>query len=144
MKHCKRCNETKNNTEFGFKNKEKGWLQAYCRLCNKTYQKEHYDNNKQDYIDKAAVANKRYRTATYKWIKSYVLENPCVDCGNNDFRVAHFDHVDRTTKSYEISLGISKKYSIAKLQKEIDKCVVRCANCHSIRTAKQLGYYKDV
>jgi hypothetical protein len=32
--------------------------------------------------------------------------------------------------------------NIDTLKAEIAKCVVRCANCHRRRTAKQLGHYK--
>jgi hypothetical protein len=34
------------------------------------------------------------------------------------------------------------RYSLDALQKEIDKCVVRCANCHRRKTAKESGFWK--
>lgn len=30
------------------------------------------------------------------------------------------------------------------LMAEIEKCDILCANCHRIKTAKQLGWYKDL
>lgn len=60
----------------------------------------------------------------------------CVDCGYNQAPEAlHFDHVDPATKV----AGLSQMWSAsqARLDAEIAKCVIRCANCHAIRTARQ-------
>jgi hypothetical protein len=38
---------------------------------------------------------------------------------------------------------VSTAVSIAQLQSEIDKCVVRCSNCHRRRTARQLAWIKS-
>lgn len=37
----------------------------------------------------------------------------------------------------------SSTHSLATIQKEIDKCEIRCANCHKLKTMNQLGFYKD-
>ena len=59
-------------------------------------------------------------------------EMGCVDCGYDANPVAlDFDHV-RGEKLFGIGLGV--KMGIKRLQAELDKCVVRCANCHRIRT----------
>jgi hypothetical protein len=40
-----------------------------------------------------------------------------------------------------VSALVNGKYSWSKILEEIEKCDVRCANCHRRRTAKQLGWY---
>jgi hypothetical protein len=56
----------------------------------------------------------------------------CTDCGNDDYRVIEFDHV-RGVKKHTISKMAVDTYSIETIKKEIDKCDMRCANCHKIR-----------
>lgn len=72
---------------------------------------------------------------------SYFSENPCVDCGETNPIVLEFDHRDREEKKYNISEMIAKGSSIKSIKEEINKCDVRCANCHKIRTAKQFNWY---
>ena len=39
---------------------------------------------------------------------------------------------------------VSQGYTWKTIKKEIDKCEVRCRNCHKIRTYKQFNYYHDI
>lgn len=67
-----------------------------------------------------------------KWLYAYKLERGCMDCGfKTHFAALQMDHTG--TKSAEIS---DLRNSLKKLQKEIEdgQCVVRCANCHAIKT----------
>lgn len=59
----------------------------------------------------------------------------CFDCGYNEHAEAlHFDHV-RGEKSFEISKAYKNSWKA--ILKEIQKCDVRCANCHAIKTAER-------
>ena len=80
-------------------------------------------------------ASKRRRyLAQWTWVAALKVERGCIDCGYNKSPYAlDFDHRDPTTKRY----AIAKRYgqvSDATLQAEIDKCDVRCANCHRERS----------
>lgn len=75
-----------------------------------------------------AVSEHRRRT---KERIVYYLGGKCILCGYNKCnRALHAHHVDPTRKEF----GIAKKgttRSWKKLRKELDKCVLVCANCHS-------------
>lgn len=71
----------------------------------------------------------------------YLDEHPCVDCGESDPIVLDFDHI-RGTKTASVSYLLGSSMSWDRVQKEIDKCVVRCANCHRKKTAKERGWIK--
>jgi hypothetical protein len=68
-----------------------------------------------------------------KVVLDYLETHPCIDCGITDVRVLEFDHV-RGTKIDCVSVGVKDSWSVEKLTEEINKCEVRCANCHKIMT----------
>jgi len=63
----------------------------------------------------------------------------CKDCGYADHSQAlQFDHINDDKKA-SVSNLIRSDYSWKTILKEIEKCEIRCANCHAIMTA----YRKD-
>ena len=77
-----------------------------------------------------------------EFILNYLLSHPCVDCGEKDPTVLTFDHQHNKKKT--LSFMIKSGYSIETLIREIEKCEVRCCNCHARRTAKQQGWFKGI
>ena len=132
----------KNFEDFAFKNKAENILHAWCKSCHKEYKDEHYATNKKDYIVRVGQYKKRKKIEIYKALEEYVKKFPCVDCGERDYIVLQFDHV-RGTKTAGISEMISSGWPWEKILKELEKCQVRCANCHVRRTAVQFGWYKS-
>jgi hypothetical protein len=65
----------------------------------------------------------------------------CVDCGERDPLVLEFDHV-RGTKLGNICDLIGSLVSWARIEEEIAKCVVRCANCHRRKTVRQFKWVR--
>ena len=61
-------------------------------------------------------------------------------CGENDPLVLTFDHLK--DKKFNIGSAIGSGYSIKRIESEIAKCQVMCANCHFRKTAQQFGWYK--
>jgi hypothetical protein len=83
----------------------------------------------------------RYRDANRALLIGYLLDHPCVDCGVRDPVLLDFDHRDPSAKRKEVGrLASTKPWS--QVQAEIEKCEVRCANCHRRRTAEQFGWSK--
>jgi hypothetical protein len=73
----------------------------------------------------------------------YLYSNPCVDCGWDDPVVLDFDHMEHLgTKTANISNLINSNHSLETLKKEMAKCVIRCANCHRKKTARDNNSYR--
>lgn len=66
------------------------------------------------------------------------LGGKCQDCGleTNKIEVYDFHHLDSEKKEFIISPMLHKNNWIL-LQKELDKCILLCANCHRSRHAYQ-------
>jgi hypothetical protein len=66
-----------------------------------------------------------------------------VDCGESDPAVLEFDHVSgKKTANISYLLGVVASWE--RLASEIQKCEVRCANCHRWKTAREQGWYKTM
>lgn len=70
----------------------------------------------------------------------YLAQQRCIDCGEQDPVVLEFDHM--RDKRRNIAELISGGLTWAVIQAEIEKCEVRCANCHRRKTARERGFYE--
>ena len=63
------------------------------------------------------------------------LGGKCADCGyQTDFMTVYdFHHKEERIGKKEISYLITANVGWEKMQKELDKCLLLCANCHRIR-----------
>lgn len=76
------------------------------------------------------------RQARNRAIIGEARARPCVDCGvQYPPEVMQFDHV-RGEKLFNLS-RTPPALSVSRLQAEIVKCEVVCANCHALRTARR-------
>jgi hypothetical protein len=140
MKTCNNCKEEKELSEFQKRARNKDGHTDLCKVCKRAYDNAHYKANphRKEYIRKNRHEASR-RNAKYRY--DYLSQNPCVDCGENDPIVLQFDHDNPAEK--DINISNMRFHTIKRIQEEINKCTIRCANCHARRTAKQFGWYKD-
>lgn len=137
-KTCSTCHELRPLTDFNVRRTAADGLQARCRSCSRQW----YADNREDHMRNVRVRNDRVRAEARVRLTDYLLEHPCVDCGESDVRVLDFDHEDPTTKLTEVGRLIGTAMPWQRVLEEIEKCSVRCANCHRRRTAEQLGYWR--
>ena len=107
-----------------------------CRPCRSAYGREHYEANKQRYIEQAALVSQRCRLERTQWLIDYFRSHPCTDCGETDPVVLEFDHL--RDKLFNVTQKLVDRPWQAILD-EIEKCEVVCANCHRRRTARRRG-----
>lgn len=73
------------------------------------------------------------RSRNRKFVDDYLLVHPCVDCKEADPILLEFDHIN-DDKEFNISVAIFKGWSTKRLLAEMEKCEVRCCNCHRKKT----------
>jgi ABC-type Zn2+ transport system substrate-binding protein/surface adhesin len=124
MQTCTSCKESKDDSEFSRRGKK---LQTECKTCHSIYLKQHYQDNKQQYLENISKRKKEIQV----FIRDQ-KNKPCYDCKKNyPYYVMDFDH--RENKEFNLN-GAWKRYSIDKIKQEISKCDLVCANCHRERT----------
>jgi hypothetical protein len=140
MKKCSVCNSEKPISQFAARNQKLEQYRTYCKECDKKkrskYKCEYYKNNK----EKHRTAVQRLRDRNKEYARNIKQNSCCAECGENRWQCLDFDHIDPSTKSFNISRIIHEGHSIEKLQIEIDKCQILCANCHRFRTSIQFDW----
>jgi hypothetical protein len=108
-KHCKRCDTAKGSDEF-YRRRGGTDLSPYCKKCSKDQSIERQRAFKKKCIE-------------YKGGK-------CELCAYNRHDGAlEFHHRDPTKKDFSISRVRLTNFN-DKVTKELDKCIMLCANCH--------------
>jgi hypothetical protein len=144
---CTVCGENKDVEAFGFRNKAAGRRHRKCKTCVAAYGRTHYARNRQTYITRNVGNTRVLRARRRRWVRQlwdYLTAHPCVDCGAQDPRILEFDHRDRRTKAESVTLLARRGVRWSRIEAEIAKCDVRCANCHRRRTAAQFNWPKLV
>lgn len=138
MKVCPGCKQNKPLEDFANNFAKKDGRQSYCRVCKAKWDHLYYSNNR----DAHYLRIKKLLTQNKTRLLEYLESHQCVDCGEKNPIVLEFDHIT-TDKKGNISYLLSTlKCSWKTLLAEIEKCEVRCANCHRIKTFKQFGWNK--
>ena len=71
------------------------------------------------------------RRALQDRVAMYKIEHGCCMCGVRDPVVLEFHHTNPNSKQFGISTAISRGYTWEKIEVELRKCIVVCANDHA-------------
>ena len=138
---CSACGQYLALERFAFADMKTGSRQYNCRSCHAVYRRAHYLANKADYVQRAIAQVHGRRVINRREIFAYLQHHPCVDCGERDVLVLEFDHRDPELKWKAVAvLAMTRRWP--RVLGEIEKCDVRCVNCHRRRTAQQFGWGK--
>lgn len=102
---------------------------AYCMQCKSKFN--------------VLGKNRRYKENRWK-LWAYLVDHPCIDCGETNPVLLEFDHNSGKNKRGDVSRMICDGYAWTTILTEIQKCSVRCANCHRLRTTRQLMHAKHL
>jgi len=127
LRKCSQCKLDKPLTEY-YKYTT-GKPHGQCKSCIRKHQQDKRNLNRIDYNK----SNQKRHTES----KARAIEYKggfCNDCGGTFHQsVYDFHHIDPNEKDSSWSLHRSWEY----LKKELDKCILLCANCHRIRHWKE-------
>lgn len=134
---CSKCGQPKTSDDFSRRSGSSKYSKnRWCKTCCSEAVKKVYRESL-DYRQSHKLAQRRRSLENLRFILEYLTEHPCVDCGESDLLVLHFDHEKLEDKYMPVTsmLLLSRQ----RIQDEIARCFVRCANCHARRTAEQFN-----
>ena len=140
MNKCNTCKKQKDRSEFNKKASRKNGLQPSCRDCSKKSSRKYYAENRELHKKNTCKRKKISIQRSREWVFNYFKDKSCVDCGEKDPIVLEFDHV-RGIKEHNVSSMVVENHSLKRIKLEINKCEIRCANCHRRKTAKDFGWW---
>jgi hypothetical protein len=112
----KKCSKCKNLFEFNKDNfyvTPSGRIYSWCAGC----------------VEEGAVARRRAR----KLECLNYLGGKCIVCNYDKYQGAlEFHHIDSSIKDFAIADYYYNQFGAERLQQEIAKCIILCANCHRI------------
>lgn len=108
-KICSKCGKELPLTDFY--SRGKGQRRADCKECHKNYVKGKYNERKE-------------------FVSQIKAEFGCAKCGEKREYMLDFHHKNPSIKDDTIARITSNNNKMENIQKEIDKCVVLCSNCH--------------
>ena len=130
MKICNKCSVEQPLSNFGRDKRNKDGKQGICYSCNKLKNKHRYYHNEAYRLSMIEKQLHKKRQRKLDGIK--YKGGKCFDC-KNEYPAAcyEFHHEDPAQK--DVNPAHFKSASWEKYRKELDKCVLLCANCHRIR-----------
>jgi hypothetical protein len=144
FKKCSICGKRKPLDAFTVRSRNKDGHTTYCRVCIGLANRRRYQARSQQMRERLKGFNKKLKDDKSERVFNYLREHPCVDCGETDPVVLEFDHRDPCTKKLYVAQMIERRYAWAKIEAEIEKCDVRCANCHRRKTSRQFGHRRSL
>ena len=149
IKKCYKCKKNIPLTGFNKNKARKDSLQSSCKPCQRQTSKKYYNSNRKRCIDIIGINRRRRALENYIEIITKYLNVPCVDCK----KIYHpasmvFDHKVGSVKNIYRNEGvnylISAGYSKEVIKEEIEKCDVRCQNCHYLKTSKDFKHWSEI
>jgi hypothetical protein len=137
-----RCGNAKPVERFQFRSATAQIRHHVCAECFNAYRREHYRLYREEYVRRNVASQRQRRREWLLRLWQYVSKHRCVDCAEADPLVLQFDHRDPATKRATLRFMSQRAYAWQTVEAEIDKCDIRCANCHRRRTAAQFNWPK--
>ena len=141
MKKCDHCKELKEDGEFNWRYKNLGIRHNTCRECKHGFDKKYFEGPaKERHLQQVKERKDAARQVAREFAYNYLLNHPCEECGESDVRVLEFHHT--TGKDMAVAAMVSAGYSVDRIQAEINKCTILCANCHRKLTVEERGWFR--
>jgi len=142
-KLCNKCYKVKAINRFSLRGNS-----STCKSCRSAisrrrteYRNKHVLLLKEISIIRKPISAILSKEEARRVVYRHLLNHPCVDCGESDPVILEFDHV-RGIKLFGVTRLAEQNVVRGLLEEEIDKCEIRCCNCHRRRTSITRNWWR--
>lgn len=128
-KLCACCNQIKSIEHFWKRARAKDGFTPSCIDCVRKQNQQSYKNHWVKNRKRIDCNHYRKVEELREWVNQIKHEHGCLFCEQNEPVCLQFHHIKKETKYLCISALINRKQK-QKIEEEMKKCVVVCANCH--------------
>lgn len=128
MKTCTHCKVLKSVDGFHKKSKSKDGIQNICKECSSKFSRKYYLSHTESHRHVTKLRGRTIRKAIKDFIDTIKIAYGCQLCGEKEPCCLDFHH--KENKEFNVSQAYTNMISKERLEKEIKKCIILCANCH--------------
>lgn len=134
-KTCSCCKQELPVADFAFKNKAKGTLQSRCKVCQRAYGKQHYEQKKDYYIDKASLSRQTVDARNRAHVKASLEGKHCSCCASTEELTYALPEGETGQPVHQaVHCGLS----LESVEQAIARSKVVCRSCLQARHTKAL------
>jgi hypothetical protein len=90
----------------------------------------HRTKHLRDDVARRTAVKRARKQRLAAWLVELKRQRACRDCGQDHPACLVFHHTSPSTKELALADAIRRGFSRERIRREIEKCVVLCANCH--------------
>lgn len=124
-KKCRTCEEEKLAADFRKDKSQNDGYRTECKVCSRAYHQAAYTIK---YGESARTRSRVKHAEKTIRINEYKASCGCAKCDEREPVCLEFHHLDPSEKDFVISTSATRSWE--KVEAEMLKCVVLCANCH--------------
>ena len=125
FKTCRTCAVEKLSSEFRKDKSQRDGFRSECKQCSRIYHRTAYTVK---YGEKARERSRLKHAENGKRVTDFKASCGCKLCSEKEPACLEFHHLDPSEKDFVVSTSANRSWD--KIQAEMHKCVVLCANCH--------------
>lgn len=125
IKMCCTCEVEKTITEFRRDRTRIDGYQSSCKVCARAFQSKRYQEK---YAISRRERDAALRAENVAKINDIKHQRGCICCDERNAVCLDFHHMESDDKEFGISGNTHRTWKY--IEREINKCIVICANCH--------------
>ena len=127
LKKCSSCKVEKGIENFNKNRTKKDGFGSVCRSCSNLTSKLYYEKDKETHKTRVSARNKKIRAEHSQKLRD-IKASGCSCCSEKEACCLDFHHL--RDKKDGVGRMVGHRSSWRNIEKEINKCILLCSNCH--------------